>query len=275
MIKQIISGGQTGVDRAALDVAIKLAIAHGGWVPRGRLTESGPLPLKYQLKEIRSSSYSKRTEKNVIDADGTLIISRGPLTGGSDYTREMAVKHHRPWLHIDLSKTAAFQAAIIINKWISQEKVAALNVAGPRASKDPTIYQDTLNIIESVYYLGMVESSGLSSTIAENGIDSQMKHPSIAPLSVAQAVKQLISKLPLKDKTTVANMSPGELPNLHAILGRYIINNFGLMSGNPELIESCRKASKTAIQREEDVAGIIINALWEKLQQTHKLRVVK
>src|SRR5210317_2583040 len=101
MIKKIISGGQTGVDQAALDVAIKLAVAHGGWIPKGRITESGPLPAKYNLKETRSSSYADRTEKNVQDGDGTLILSRGQLSGGSEYTREMAIKHDRPWLHID------------------------------------------------------------------------------------------------------------------------------------------------------------------------------
>ena len=275
MIKQIISGGQTGVDRAALDAAIKLAIAHGGWIPRGRLTESGPLPPKYHLKEIKSFSYSKRTEKNVIDADGTLIISRGPLTGGSEYTREMAVKHRRPWLHIDLSQTAAFQAAMTINKWILEKKITILNVAGPRASKDSAIYRDTLNIIESAYYLGMVESKGLDSSTAKNSLDPQKKNKKTAPQNVDQAVKRLISDLPLKDKATIANMSPGELPTLNSTLGRYIINNFSLMSGNPNLIKSCQMASKTKIQHEEDAAGVIINALWEGLQQTHKLRVVK
>ena len=97
------------MDQAALDVAIKLAVAHGGWIPKGRLTESGPLPQKYRLKETRSSSYADRTEKNVQDADGTLIISRGQLTGGSDYTREMATRHNRPWLHIDLIRWLPFK----------------------------------------------------------------------------------------------------------------------------------------------------------------------
>ena len=99
MIRKIISGGQTGVDRAALDAAIKLAIAHGGSIPKGRITEDGPLPDTYNLKETRSSSYAERTAKNVQDADGTLIISRGQLTGGSEYTREMAVKLVRNRLH--------------------------------------------------------------------------------------------------------------------------------------------------------------------------------
>jgi predicted Rossmann-fold nucleotide-binding protein len=80
MISKIISGGQTGVDQAALDVAIALGIPHGGWIPKGRKTENGALPDKYRLKEMSTSSYAKRTEQNVIDSEGTLIISLGPLT---------------------------------------------------------------------------------------------------------------------------------------------------------------------------------------------------
>ena len=159
MIKRIVSGGQTGVDRAALDVAIKLGIAHGGWIPQGRLTENGPLPQKYHLKETSSSRYSVRTEKNVIDTDGTLILSHGELTGGTEYTREMAIRHLRPWLHIDLVQTAAFHAATAINHWIQEKTIEILNVAGARASEDPAIYTDTLNILESVYYLGLVENN--------------------------------------------------------------------------------------------------------------------
>ena len=93
MIKKIISGGQTGADRAALDVAIKFNIPHGGWIPKGRIAEDGPLPDKYQLQEMPTSSYPKRTEQNVIDSDGTLIFSRGKPTGGTDYTRKMVLKH--------------------------------------------------------------------------------------------------------------------------------------------------------------------------------------
>jgi hypothetical protein len=102
MLKKIISGGQTGVDRAALDVAMRLGIAHGGWIPKGRLTEDGPLPPHY-LQEMPTDEYEARTEKNVLDSDGTLIISRGSPTGGTDYTRKMALKHGKQLLHIDLA----------------------------------------------------------------------------------------------------------------------------------------------------------------------------
>ena len=275
MIKRIVSGGQTGVDRASLDVAIKLGIDHGGWIPRGRLTESGALPQKYHLTETSSSQYSERTEKNVVAAEGTLIISHGPLTGGSGYTREMAVKHGRPWLHMDLNQMAAFHAATAINNWILQKEIEILNVAGPRASEDPGIYQDTLNILESVYYLGLVESSMAGDNNIKNPMQLQIKKSEKDPHDVAEAVERLIKSMLLKDKTTVANMSRDELPGLHLSLGGYIINSFGLLSGNQKLMNSCRSASKKILRHEEDAVSVIIAALWEKLQQTHKLRVIK
>ena len=128
MIRKIISGGQTGADQAALDAAIKLGISHGGCIPRGRLTEKGPLPTRYNLKEMPGSGYAPRTEQNVIDSNGTLIISHGELTEGSEYTRKMALKHQRPWLHIDLNKTPAFKAATLISAWITENTIEILRI---------------------------------------------------------------------------------------------------------------------------------------------------
>jgi len=153
MVKKIVSGGQTGADQAALDVAIKLEISHGGWIPKGRLTENGVLDAKYQLKEMETANYNKRTEQNVIDSDGTLIISHGKLTGGSDYTCEMVLRHGRPWLHIDLKKTTSFQASRKIRFWFAEYEIEVLNVAGPRASKDPDIYQATADVLETALCL--------------------------------------------------------------------------------------------------------------------------
>src|SRR5210317_450916 len=159
MNRKIISGGQTGADQAALDAAIKLDISHGGWIPKGRLTENGPLPDKYKLTEMPGSAYTLRTEQNVIDSNGTLIISHGKLSEGSDYTRKMAIKHHRPWLHIDLNKTPAFKAATLICSWIDENAIEILNVAGPRASKDDQIYPAVLKLIESVHYMGLMNTA--------------------------------------------------------------------------------------------------------------------
>ena len=147
MISKIISGGQTEADQAALDVAIELGIEHGGWLPKGRKTEAGRLPAKYQLKEMPTDSYSERTEQNVIDSDGTLIISHGALTEGSEYTRKMAERHGKPWIHVDANRISIDAAVQLIRAWINGSQIKVLNVAGPRASKDPKIYDTTKRLL--------------------------------------------------------------------------------------------------------------------------------
>jgi len=117
MVKKIISGGQTGADRAALDVAIKLGIPHGGWIPKGRLAENGMIPAEYKLQEMPTDSYAARTEQNVIDSDGTLIVSHGKLTGGSELTLEFAIQHKKKLLHIDLNEIRGFSAAQLIQSY--------------------------------------------------------------------------------------------------------------------------------------------------------------
>ena len=116
LIAKIISGGQTGADRSALDFAIKYNIPHGGWLPKGRQAEDDKLPQRYQLQEMPTPEYSKRTEQNVLDSDGTLIVSHGHLTGGSALTELFAEKHQKPCIQIDLSNLTMGEASVIINK---------------------------------------------------------------------------------------------------------------------------------------------------------------
>ena len=153
MIKKIISGGQTGADRAALDFAIKHNIPHGGWVPKGRQAEDGRIPDSYQLQEIPTDSHRARTEQNVIDSDGTVIISHGKLTGksGSAYTARMAKKHRRPQLHLDMTKLTVDEAAQKLRGWIADKRITVLNVAGPRRSKDPPICDATLELLQATF----------------------------------------------------------------------------------------------------------------------------
>ena len=127
MIEKIVSGGQTGADQAALDVAIGFGIPHSGWIPKGRKTEDGPLPKKYQMQEMPTASYEKRTQQNIVESHGTLLISHGKLTGGSALTRRLAKIHKRPFLHIDLKKTGAFLAAAKIIIWLHQYEITILN----------------------------------------------------------------------------------------------------------------------------------------------------
>lgn len=273
VIVKIISGGQSGVDRAALDVAIKLGIPHGGWVPKGRLTEDGPLPEIYALRETPTAAYAERTEKNVVDSDGTLIISRGELTGGSEYTREMALKHGRPWLHIDLKRTAAFRSIIGVTEWLSANDIRVLNVAGPRASKDPTIYRDAAALLESLYYLSL---SGPTPKKVSDAGSPEPKPPDAEKLArVRDVVERLQEDLPLKDRVLIANMSESELPALGRTLGEYIVNRFGLATGNTALRRSCRWVARRPVADETAAAAVIIRALWKQLRRTHPLRSVK
>jgi len=149
MIQKIISGGQTGADRAALDFAIKHGIPHSGWIPKGRKTEDGTLPEKYLLQEMPTGSYSRRTEKNVLDSDGSLILSHGLLIGGSALTTGFAEHHGKPYIHIDLEMTSCPEAARMIREWVGRYSITVLNVAGARASKDPKIYEAVTELLEA------------------------------------------------------------------------------------------------------------------------------
>ena len=143
----IVSGGQTGVDRAALDVARELGLRAGGWCPRGRRAEDGPIPDRYPLRETPSSSYPLRTEWNVRDSDGTLILHRGALRGGTALTRRLARRLGRPLLAVDL---VAPPAAGAVRAWLAHERIATLNVAGPRESEQPGIHAASATFLREV-----------------------------------------------------------------------------------------------------------------------------
>ena len=147
---KIISGGQTGADRAALDAAIHMNIPHGGWLPRGRKTEDGPLPQHYALLELESDNYRLRTEKNVVAGDGTLIVAFGTLTGGTALTESLAIKYDRPCLVLDLEQISQSQAVTAAEIWLKRERISVLNVAGPRASSEPRIYGAVKNLLLAI-----------------------------------------------------------------------------------------------------------------------------
>jgi hypothetical protein len=148
-IEKIISGGQTGADRAALDFAIDHNIPYDGWLPKGRTTEDGTLSYKYHLQEMPTGDYSKRTEKNVLDSDGTVIVSNGFLTGGSAVTREYAIEHKKPWIHLDMKELPMKEAAEKMISWLTENEIKVLNVAGARAGKDPAIYDIVWRLLEA------------------------------------------------------------------------------------------------------------------------------
>lgn len=135
----VISGGQTGVDRAALDVAIELGLSHGGWCPAGRWAEDGTIPEHYRLQETPSSRPEVRTEWNVRDSDATLILARGKLFGGTAFTYQVARERGKPYLVVDLSSPPP---PAEVRDWLVSHGVRRLNVAGPRESNAPGIYEE-------------------------------------------------------------------------------------------------------------------------------------
>lgn len=140
---KIVSGGQTGVDRAALDTALFLEIEHGGWCPRGRRAEDGRIDSVYQLVETDEADYAIRTEKNVLDSDGTLIFCQGPVSGGTKLTVKLARRHRKPHLIINLAADdAESQQLDHVVKWIREQNIQVLNVAGPRESTANGIGQE-------------------------------------------------------------------------------------------------------------------------------------
>jgi len=241
--KKIVSGGQTGADHAALDVAIKLGIPYGGWIPKGRITEAGFLPAKYQLQEMPTSSYALRTEQNVIDSEATLIISHGKLTGGSSLAEKYAEKHELPCLHIDLNKMAHLEVALKVATWINKNEIDVLNVAGPRASEDPKIYQAVMDVLESAMHLCSLKN-----------IPSKYKKPDTE--SDNDIISEILGEMPLLEKTSIANMDNKQVETLQVAFDMYI-------------------RSKIGTDDSEDDFNNVMFQLWERLKETHRLRSVK
>lgn len=150
-IKKIISGGQTGVDRAALDVALELGIPCGGWCPQGRWAEDGVISFRYPLEEASSPEYPLRTELNVQDADGILIITWSTPMGGTALTIKLAQKHHKPYLLVDLAQETQKANVVLVREWLRQNKIQVLNVAGPRESEVAGIYIHATQFLKSLF----------------------------------------------------------------------------------------------------------------------------
>lgn len=146
-VEKIISGGQTGVDRAALDVAIEQGIACGGWCPAGRRSVDGIIPDKYPLTETGSREYGVRTRWNVRDSDATLILNAGALEGGTELTMESADRQNKPCLLVRMEDAGALQQIIV---WLSHVQPAVLNIAGPREERRPGAYALAVALLRGV-----------------------------------------------------------------------------------------------------------------------------
>jgi hypothetical protein len=143
----VISGGQTGVDRAALDAAMELGLPCTGWCPKGRRAEDGPLPERYPLRETPSEDYPQRTRWNIRDADGTLILHAGGLDRGTALTERIARQLRRPVLVVDVRTAHPSEVTL----WMAEHRIARLNVAGPRESGSPGIYGRARSLLDAAF----------------------------------------------------------------------------------------------------------------------------
>lgn len=146
-IKSIRAGGQTGVDRAALDAALELGVPCCGWCPKGRLAEDGPIDGRYPLTETPTAAYAERTEWNVRDSDGTLVLTWGTPTGGTEETVEFAFAMGKPCHLVDLERSLDTN---LTREWIETKNIEELNVAGPRGSKHPEVYARALAFMRAL-----------------------------------------------------------------------------------------------------------------------------
>lgn len=148
-LKKIISGGETGVDRAGLDIALELQFDHGGSCPRNRRSEDGSIPLLYTLQEMSDTDFLVPTRKNVDDSDGTLILYYEKMSGGTRYTFEYAQKSGKPVFSLDGSQSIIPIRAF--NEWLDQNQIETLNIAGPRASKAPLLEKISRKILRDLF----------------------------------------------------------------------------------------------------------------------------
>ena len=158
MIKKIISGAQPGAEKAALDAALKLGIPHSGWAYKGGITEEGPLPEQYELQETGNKSFSNRIKMNVLDAAGVVIFSYGKLSIGLKMVEELASKHNRPHIHIDLIESSFHIAAATIRAWMIKNEIGIIYITGQKSVKDSDIYSEVIRVIEGVQRMDTEDS---------------------------------------------------------------------------------------------------------------------
>lgn len=269
MIRKIVSNGRAGVATGALDAAKALDIPHCGWILPSEAVADHALLERYHLRKMKTKSPAKCADRNVKEADGTLMLTfTDDLTDDALCARKSADRHHIPWLHINLGRTGEFDAAQTIHEWLREQGVQTLYVVGTVRGEERKASQTASDLLEAVYYLGLIESNmTATSPPADPGRET-------APESIDDIVSRISADMTLKDRVVVANLQEPQLELLHPTLGRYVLSrvehwerrfapDFTLSS----LGEDGLDASK--------IDAAVIRRLWVHLRETHRLRVVK
>ena len=272
MIEKIISGGQTGVDRGALDTAIKFNIDHGGWVPAGRRAEDGVIPAQYHLDEMDTDDYARRTEQNIRDAQGTIIISRGHLKGGSLLTWELSHTLKKPCCHVDLNDMDEFEAAVMLQDFLKSWHIQVLNVAGSRASQDVGIYWSVKGILETLFFMEMMTQTP-DVLFAQDTLLLERRAQARCS-TVSEAAKFIGKDLNLRTRCMLANLERRDIGAVYFALADTIKVKMGLDHGNTALLDHCAEAVGVKNITPEDAAMVILKALKVSLEKDHLLRLI-
>ena len=274
MIRKIVSSADQGVEMAAMDLALRLGIPCGGWSPRKGSSCHIDFLKKYYLRATSEIGYQQSVENNIQDSNGLLLITRGEKNPKTQYAVQMALKHHKQLLHVDLHQYSQFEAASLVSSWLRMQQLNSLYITGTDSEKDRTIYQDAQKILETAFYLDFVKS-GLTTDYRNLGIKSQDRPTKDYPRTVDEAVARLKSDLTLKERALMANMQPNELDRLRDNLGEYIKQTYGLYAGNEGLLQSCAQTGNLQNPLPDEACHVILRTLWRDLKNTHKLRIVK
>ena len=274
MFRKIVSGGDKGVELAAMDLALRLGIDCGGWTPKKNSPGQDQFNRKYHLRPTPGVGYQHAVEMNMADADGMLLITRGEKNQKAQHAVRMALKLHKQLLHVDLKQYSEFEAASLVSSWMQIQSLNALYITGATDEQDKSIYFHTQKILETAFYLDFVKS-GLHPDTHRTRPAIPQQTTKAYPRTLQEAVDRLKSELPLKDRTLMANMQASDLGHLRDSLGEYIKQTYGLYGANDALMQSCAEAGRLHKPLPDEICQVILRHLWQDLQKTHKLRVIK
>ena len=275
MIKKIISAGNPGVDRAAIDAAVDIGIPFVQGVPTLCKPEKDAVAGKRSRIDEQVFTITHNMEENIRNSDGTLILTTGELSKLLKIINELTTVYILPCLHIDLMRIPSFKALSLIVKWIQNHKIRILNIAGSDIGGNKKIYEKTYDIISGACFLSQTGSTGISDLkdYLFTSYSHQLNKTRLD--NVERTIKALISELSLKDKVRIANLQIDEFTQLNSTFGEFVKGNLNPRAKNPELIQTCQLLSRNLALSKKDTAEMIIFELWKQLRKTHKLRIIK
>ena len=271
MIEKIISSGQSAAATAALDVAIQLGLAYGGWCRAGE-----PVAEKYQLQQLSETAHGTVMEKAVGASQGSLYFLYGESASlRLETTKKTALRMNKPFLIQDLAQESGFFASRRIAAWITENRIKVLHVDGEGDGQiSSSIFASVTKILQATLFLTMM-GTGITSPQPSIVAQDRLPHGERPPETILAALSHLERSLSLKDRATIANMTANELVSLHFTLGSYINSHFDLFTTNTGLLTDCRRRSGQSDLAPKDAAAVIIHALWDRLRATCRIRIVK